>query len=45
MQFSGNGSHLAMRRKSHGFSHVAVGNWGIFSSYGGDGHLYLEFLQ
>ena len=34
--------HLAARWKSHGFSWVAAGTWGIFSSYGGDVHLKLE---
>ena len=33
------------RGKSHGFSRVVTGTWGIFSSYGGDGHSRLEFLQ
>ena len=28
-------AHLAARGKSHGFSPVAAGTWGIFSSYGG----------
>ena len=27
------------------FSRVAAGTWGIFSSYGGDGHSKLEFVQ
>ena len=31
--------------KSHGFTRVAAGTWGIFSSYGGDVHSKLEFLQ
>ena len=31
--------------KSHGFTRVAAGTWGIFSSYGGDVHLKLEFVQ
>ena len=30
--------HLAGQGKSHGFSRVAVGTWGIFSSYSGDVH-------
>ena len=34
----GIGLHLAGRGKSHGFSRVAVGTWGIFSSYSGDVH-------
>ena len=31
--------------KSHGFSRVVAGNWGIFSSYSGDGHSKLKFVQ
>ena len=31
--------------KSHVFSRVAAGTWGIISSYGGDGHLKLGFVQ
>ena len=27
------------------FSQVAVGNWGLFSSYGSDGHSKLVFFQ
>ena len=30
--------HLAGRGKSHGFSRVAAGTWGIFSRYSGDVH-------
>ena len=41
----GNRAHLAARGKSHGFSRVATGTWGIFSSYGGDVHSILEFVQ
>ena len=41
----GNGPHLAERGKSHGFSRVAAGTWGIISSYGGDVHSKLEFVQ
>ena len=37
--------HLAERGKSHGFSRVAAGTCGILSSYGGDVHLKLEFVQ
>ena len=36
---------LAERGKSLGFSRVAAGTWGIFSSYGGDVHSKLEFAQ
>ena len=45
MHFSGIGPHLVARGKSHGFSRVAAGTWGIFSSYGGDGHSKLVFVQ
>ena len=31
--------------KSHGFSGVAAGTWGILSSYGGDGPSKLVFVQ
>ena len=37
-QCRGIGPHLAGRGKSHGFSRVAAGTWGIFSSYSGDVH-------
>ena len=37
-QSRGIGPHLAGRGKSHGFSRVAAGTWGIFSSYSGDVH-------
>ena len=37
--------HLAARGKSHDFSRFAAGTWCIFSSYGGDGHLKLGFVQ
>ena len=30
------GPHLMTRGKSHGFSRVEAGTWGIFSSYDGD---------
>ena len=42
---SGIGPHLMARGKSHGFSRVGAGTWGIFSSYGGDGPSKLVFLQ
>ena len=41
----GIGTHLEARGKSHDFSRVAAGTWYIFSSYGGDDHLKLEFVQ
>ena len=37
--------HLAARGKSHEFSRFVAGTWCIFSSYGGDGHLKLGFVQ
>ena len=37
--------HLAARGKSHGFSRVAAGTWVILSSYGGDCHSKLVFVQ
>ena len=39
------GPHLSMRGKSHGFSRVVAGSWGIFSNYVGDGHSKLVFVQ
>ena len=45
MQCRGIGPHLVARGKSHGFSRVAAGTCGIFSSYGGDVHSNLEFVQ
>ena len=44
-QCRGSGPHLAARGKSHEFSRVAAGTWGIFSSYGRDGHLKVGFVQ
>ena len=41
----GIGLHLAVRGKSHQFSRVAAGTWCIFSSYGGESHLKLGFVQ
>ena len=40
----GIGPHLAARGKSHEFSRVAAGTWGIFSSYDGDVHSKWEFV-
>ena len=45
MESKGIEPHLAGRGKSYGFSRVAAGTWGIFSSYRGDGHSKLEFVQ
>ena len=41
----GIGSHHAARGKSHEFSRVVAGTWCIFTSYVGDGHLKLGFVQ
>ena len=38
------GPHLVARGKSHGFSRVAAGTCGIFSSYDGDAHSKREFV-
>ena len=38
MHCRGIGPHLVVRGKSHGFSQVAAGTWGILSSYDGDAH-------
>ena len=45
MKCRGIGPHLTERGKSHGFSLVAGGTWGIFSIYGVDVHSKLEFVQ
>ena len=45
LQCCGIGPHLAPRGESHGFSRVAAGTWGIFSSYDGDGPSKLVFVQ
>ena len=44
MQFRGIGPHLGATGKSHGFSRVAAGTWGIFSSCLGDAHSKREFV-
>ena len=45
MQCRGIGAHVMVRGKDHGFSRVAAWTSGIFSSYGGDVHSKLEFVQ
>ena len=45
MQCRGIGPHLAFSWKSHEFSRIAAGTWGIFSSYGGYGHRKLAFFS
>ena len=37
--------HLPARGMRHGISRVGAGTWGIFSSYSGDGHSKLHFVQ
>ena len=37
--------HLPARGMCHGISRIAAGTWGIFSSYSGDGHSKLHFVQ
>ena len=44
MKCRGNGPHLMARGKSHGFTRVAAGTWGICSSYDGDAHSKREFV-
>ena len=39
------GPRLVARRKSHWFSRIAAGTWGIFSSYGRNGHSKLELVH
>ena len=41
----GSRPHLPLMGMSHGISQVATGTWGIFSSYSGDGHSKLKFVQ
>ena len=45
MQCRGIGPHLLVRGKSPGFSRVATGTWGMFSSYSGDGPSKLVLVQ
>ena len=44
MQCRVSGPHLVARGKSHAFSRVAAGTWGILSSYDGDAHSKREFV-
>ena len=44
MECRGIGPHLVARWMSHGFSRVAAGKWGIFSSYDSDTHSKREFV-
>ena len=45
MQCRGIMPHFSARGKSHGFSRVATGTWGTFSSYGGKDHSKLVFVK
>ena len=45
MHCSGMGPHLVARGKCLEFSRFAPFTWGVFSSYGGDGHLKLGCVQ
>ena len=45
MQCRGIGPHIMVRGMSLGFSQVAAGTWGIFSSYNGNSPLKLVFVQ
>ena len=40
----GNRASSRVEGKSHRFSRVAAGTWGIFSSYDGDAHSKREFV-
>ena len=44
-QCKGIGPHLSASGKSHGYSRVVVGTWGMFSSYGWGSHQKLLFVQ
>ena len=44
MQCRGIGPHVVARGKSHGFSRVAAGTWGIFASYDRNGYSKQEFV-
>ena len=44
MQCRGIGPHHVARGKSHGFSLVSAGTWGVFSSYDRDAHSKREFV-
>ena len=44
-EMQGNRASSCGEGKSHEFCRVEAGTWCIFSSYGGDGHLKLGFVQ
>ena len=41
----GNRASFPARGMSHGISRVEAGTWGIFTSYSGNGHSKLHFVQ
>ena len=44
MECMGIAPHLVARGKSHGFSRIVAGTWGIFSSYEVDNKSKREFV-
>ena len=44
-EMQGNQTSSPAKCMCHGISRVAEGTWGIFSSYSGDGHSKLHFVQ
>ena len=44
-KMQGNQASSPSERYGHGISRFAAGTWGIFSSYSGDGHSKLHFVQ
>ena len=44
-EMQGNEASSPSEGYGHGISRVAAGTWGIFSSYSGDGHSKLHFVQ
>ena len=44
-EMQGNQASSYSEGMCHGISPVAAGTWGIFSSFSGDGHSKLHFVQ
>ena len=44
-KIQGNQASSPSEGYGHGISRVVAGTWGIFSSYSGDGHSELHFIQ
>ena len=44
-EMQGNQASSPSEGMGHGISRVAAGTWGIFSSYSGDDHSKLHFVQ